>query len=234
MSERATTVTAAPPSARSSAMARPMLRAPPVTMATRPFQFAFAHPRAHAEIDADRLRRSRAIATASASARSRVQPPKRALSWNFARVSRRATAARARRRACAASLTSRTLPSLQRGADMAGEIARIRVVRIDDVGDLARRARRTAVSCTRSSVNCSKPGVAVEEAGGDAIGHAEFCGIAVGRRLLQRERLPQAVHDALADVADRCSTMSSGLTPARRADARNRCRAGSSFRRHRA
>src|SRR5262249_47300416 len=47
-----------------------------------------------------------------------------------------------------------------------------------------------------------EPDIAAHEADRDAIGGGKFSGIAVARALLGGERLPQAVHRALADLAD--------------------------------
>ena len=155
----------------------------------------------------DRRRRRRRCASmrarASSSARSRGQPPKRAVVVELRRGSRRRVSGSCAPPRICGWRTSRTLPSLQRRADVAGEVARVLVVRIDHVGRPSRRARARCGSVTRSSVNCSKPGLAVDEADGDAIGRRELRRHSRwAARCFSGERLPEPVHGALADLAD--------------------------------
>ena len=107
MFERALTTTAAPPAASSSAIARPMLRPAPVTIATRPSSSCRSrrHP-----LSASRDRRP-AYSRAQRATRPRCcaapQPPWRAVEGELLLDVRRASAARARRRACAAGAPRR-------------------------------------------------------------------------------------------------------------------------------
>ena len=153
---RATTVTCAPPSARSSAIARPILRARAGDDGDAAVQFSRAHARAHLRSTAPPLAIGRDGLARASSARSRGQPPKCGVVVELRRGSPRGVSGScAPPRICGfADLAHAAV--LQRGADMAGEIARILVVRIDHVGHF-RGERAQAGSFTRSSVNCSKP-----------------------------------------------------------------------------
>ncbi len=84
---------------------------------------------------------------------------------------------------------------------MARVVARIGIVGVDHVADLAgeRPALRLA---HRLLLEGREPSLAQQEAGGDAIRRREFGGVAVGRRMLERQRLPEPVHRAFADLAD--------------------------------
>lgn len=83
---------------------------------------------------------------------------------------------------------------------MAREPARVRVLGIDDVAHLARqRAHRRVVHHRLFVVD--EAGIAAQHADGDGVGNTELGGITVGRILLGRERLRQAVHDALGSLA---------------------------------
>ena len=89
----------------------------------------------------DRCGRHRASPAAKCrAARASSQPPWRALSTNFSSISARVSGSCAPPRKCGWR-SSTTAPSLQHGADMAGEVVRIRIVRIDHVTDLAASAQ---------------------------------------------------------------------------------------------
>src|SRR6516165_2344861 len=86
-------------------------------------------------------------------------------------------------------------------ADVAGEIVGIRIVRVDLVAHF-RGERGNARLLHRVVGEGVEPDIAAHEAGRDAIGGGKFSGIAVGRALFGGERLPQAMHRPLADLAD--------------------------------
>ena len=97
--------------------------------------------------------------------------------------------------------SSITLPSRRVSADVAGEVVRIGIVGIDAVADLlGERDHRGLLHRVVGEI--AQAHIAADEAGGDAIGLRELPGVAVARRLLGGERLPEAMHRALADVAD--------------------------------
>src|SRR3546814_8193000 len=54
----------------------------------------------------------------------------------------------------------------------------------------------------RSLGERGEAGIAVDEAGGHAVGRGELGRVGGRRALLHRQRLPQAMHRALADLAD--------------------------------
>ena len=172
MSARTTIVTAAPPSARSSAIARPILRAAAGDDRDAAVQLALAHSRAHRRSTGRPWRSMRSMASASCVGARASQPPNRALSRNFARISARVSGSCAPPRIWGLR-TSRTLPSFSVARIWPVKLRGILVVRIDHVGDF-RGERAQSLSFTRSSVNCSKPALPSMKAGGDAIGRGEF------------------------------------------------------------
>ena len=100
---------------------------------------------------------------------------------------------------------------------MAGEVARIGVVRIDDVAHLGGELPHTRV--LRALVGeLLEASLAVEEADGDAIRRRELPGIAVGRPALPVERLPQAVDGPLPHLADDRGDVGRGRPLAREID----------------
>ena len=114
--------------------------------------------------------------------------------------------------------SSMTRPSWSTHADMAGERVRIWIVRIDDVPHLAGEREHGRVF-HRGIRERIQPDIAVYESRGDAIGLRELAGIAVGRPLLVGERFPQAMHRALANLADHLLDLAR-LDAARREPAR--------------
>src|ERR1051326_2824472 len=197
---RTLTPTAAPPAASSSAMARPMLRPEPVMMATRPLSSwsAIELPSERGQIDLPaeyvrsnlqrRLRAGRVVAAVA-----RVEQEFVLEVFPAQRLVRPAAHVRL-------ALLDHAAVA-QGGADMTGEIVRIRIVRINPVADFfGERDDRGLVH--RGVGEIAQAHIAADEARGDAIGLRELAGIAVFRRLLGSERLPEPVHSALADVAD--------------------------------
>src|SRR3546814_7768797 len=82
---------------------------------------------------------------------------------------------------------------LESHPDVTAVVARVLVVRVDDVGDLARQ-RQDARVARLVVAELREAGVALVEADGHAVGHGELGGVAGGRLVLGGQRLPQAVH----------------------------------------
>src|SRR5262245_46752367 len=260
--ERALTTIAAPPSASASAMARPILRPAPVTMATRPeSSWVIGVDPKESVVAGTVLRLCRGRATASpppqagegqgggmqqdgewrlppsppspasgggsppslwpssaqqrkvdfpikqrAHQRERGLRPRR-IPPAVARVERELlldVAARQRLVRAAAHMRLALLDHAAVGeyrADVAGEIVGIRIGGVDLVAHF--RGERGHARLLHGVVGEGvEPDIAAHEAGRDAVRGGKFSGIAVGRALLGGERLPQAMHRALADLAD--------------------------------
>ena len=89
----------------------------------------------------------------------------------------------------------------QRCSHMAGKLIWIRVFRINNERDFC--GQRADCGILRALIGeLPKPCVAVDETDCDAIGRRELARISIRRRLLQRQRLPQAMHRALANIAN--------------------------------
>src|SRR5262249_26982528 len=259
--ERALTTIAAPPSASASAMARPILRPAPVTMATRPeSSWVIGVDPKESVVAGTMLRLCRGRATASPPRQGGGRARGRATRWRMAAppsppspasgggsppslwpssaqqrkvnppIKHRAhqrerglrprrippavarvehellldVAARERLVRAAAHMRLALLDHAAVGeqrADVTGGIVGVRIVRVDLVAHF-RGERDDARLLQRVVGEGVEPDIAAQEAGRDAIRGGKFSGIAVGRALLGGERLPQAMHRALADLAD--------------------------------
>src|SRR3954467_12126410 len=80
----------------------------------------------------------------------------------------------------------------ERGADVAGVIVRIGIVRIDHELNLGSECQHTLIA-DRAFRERAEPDAAMHKAGGQQIRYGELGGIAVARTLLVGERLPSRV-----------------------------------------
>ena len=83
---------------------------------------------------------------------------------------------------------------------MAGEPARVRIFRIDDVAHFGGERTHLGVMHHFFFI-IDESRVASQHADGDGVRNAELGGIAVRRILLRGERFPQAMHDAVGGLA---------------------------------
>src|SRR5262245_28183754 len=179
--ERTLTTTAAPPAASSSAIARPILRPAAVTTATRPsssFALSAIHlPLQPRQIDpaivkpGGELQRRRGLRIIPA-----AMPAAQREFVLDVRARQRLVGAAAHMRL--ALLDDAAVVEL--GADVAGELVRIRIGGIDHVAHLA--GERDDLGILHGRVGeVAEPDIPAHQRRGDAIGLRELAGVAVGR-----------------------------------------------------
>ena len=89
---------------------------------------------------------------------------------------------------------------LERDAQVAGELFRVGVGRVDHVAHLGGQCPQVGALHHCFGV-FAQAGVVLQQAGGNGVRNAELGGISIGRRLLERQRLPQAVNNAFGGFA---------------------------------
>src|SRR3954451_23792771 len=217
--ERTLTTTAAPPSASASAMPRPILRPAPVTMATRPASSLVMDSDPQVFLGGMLVERGGARLCRSPAQGGKIElaviqrPQERQRPLRTRGVPSAVAGieheflldvAAGERLVCTAAqvrlaLLDHAAVGKQR-ADMPGEIVGIRILRIDLVAHLRRKREHVRLP-HRVVGEGIEPDLTAHERMGDAIRRGEFAGIAVGGALLDRERLPQPMHRAFADLA---------------------------------
>src|SRR5215212_5949000 len=90
---------------------------------------------------------------------------------------------------------------LHGGPYMAGIVARIWIVRVDDVFHFCRQREHLWI-VDRGFAERAEPNTAVYKARRQQIRRCEFGGVAVARALLVRKRLPKPVHRAFRHLTD--------------------------------
>src|SRR5438105_4961959 len=93
------------------------------------------------------------------------------------------------------------LPVLQLRADVAGEIGRIGILRISDIGDFARQRAQSQIAHALVG-ELLKSRLAVDETHRDAIWGGEFRRVTVWRRLLLTQWLPKPVNGTFGSFAN--------------------------------
>src|SRR6476659_3162536 len=197
------TVTAAPASASASAMARPILRLAPVTTAPRPLRslsVLMLRPSHAQKCQIDR--------TVPQTAAERERGFDTVLRQTTrAQIGRRFRFQLRTRQGLSGSATQMRLAFLddaavaQAHADMAGVLVRIGIGRIDLVTHLGSQRPHGGIANRRIGKGIETE-IAFDQAYGNTVGRRELGGVAVRRALLFRQRLPQPVHGAHADLAD--------------------------------
>ena len=88
----------------------------------------------------------------------------------------------------------------ERDAQVAGELFGVGVGRVDHVAHLG--GQRAQVGALHHGFGVfAQTGVVLQQAGGNRVGNAELGGISIRRRLLECQRLPQAVNNAFGGFA---------------------------------